>query len=117
MNKSLSFIAAALACVSTLGHAQSASAPAGAASRAEWSKEHPRRAEVNARLAHQNKRIHDEVAEGEMSPARAAKLRSEDRAIRQQERAMAAEHGGHITKAEQVKLNKEENAVSRQIGK
>jgi len=30
---------------------------------------------------------------------------------------MASQHGGHITKAEQKVLNKQENKVSQQIGK
>lgn len=37
----------------------------------QWQKEHPRREEVNQRLANQNRRIHNEVKEGEMSHAKA----------------------------------------------
>jgi hypothetical protein len=81
-----------------------------------WDKEHPRREEVNKRLANQNERIHKEVAEGEMSKAKAARLHKEDHQIRQEERAMASQNGGHITKQEQKTLNQQENAVSRQIG-
>jgi hypothetical protein len=36
--------------------------------------------------------------------------------IRREERLMAAQNGGHITKAEQRVLNRQENAVSRKIG-
>jgi hypothetical protein len=82
-----------------------------------WEKTHPRRDEVNDRLANQNKRIKKEVREGEMSKAKAAKLHREDRRIRKEERIMASQHNGHITKAEKAQLNKQENAVSRQIGK
>jgi CRISPR/Cas system-associated endoribonuclease Cas2 len=82
-----------------------------------WQKEHPRRTEVNKRLAHQNKRIKKEVKEGEITKAQAKKLHAEDRAIRQEERDMAKLNGGHITKAEQRSLNQQENTVSRQIGK
>lgn len=82
-----------------------------------WQKAHPRRAEVNARLANQNRRINNEVREGEMSRAQAAKLHHEDRQIRREERMMASQNGGHITKAEQRVLNQQENQVSRQIGK
>lgn len=83
----------------------------------QFDKHHPRRAEVNQRLANQDKRINNEVKEGEMSKDEAAKLHREDRHIRKEERAMAAEHGGHITKKEQEKLNHQENKVSQQIGK
>ena len=87
------------------------------ADEAKFDKEHPRRAEVNKRLENQDRRIHEEVKEGKMSKAEAAKLHKEDHQIRKEERAMAAEHGGHITKNEQEKLNRQENVVSKQIGK
>ena len=83
----------------------------------QWEKNHPRRDQVNDRLANQNKRIKTEVAEGEMSKAKAAKLHKEDRQIRREERLMASQNGGHITKQEQKTLNQQENAVSKQIGK
>lgn len=82
----------------------------------EWKEHHPRRAEVNNRLENQDRRIDHEVKDGDMSHAEAAKLHREDRHIRNEERTMAAEHDGHITKQEQQKLNRQENSVSRQIG-
>ena len=84
---------------------------------ANWRTNHPRRAEVNARLNNQARRIHQERKEGELSGAQAADLHAEDRGIRAQERFDASHNGGHITKAEQVQLNHEENGVSRQIGR
>lgn len=81
-----------------------------------WQQSHPRRAEVNQRLANQNLRIHQEVAAGDMSQARANRLHREDHQIRQEERLMASQHGGHITRSEQRTLNQQENHVSRQIG-
>ena len=83
----------------------------------QWQKNHPRREQVNNRLANQNKRIKQERKEGEISKAQAQKLHSEDHAIRQEERTMASTNGGHITKAEQKALNQQENQVSKQIGK
>jgi chromatin segregation and condensation protein Rec8/ScpA/Scc1 (kleisin family) len=83
----------------------------------QWQKDHPRREQVNNRLANQNKRIHQEVKEGELSKGQAAKLHREDRNIRREERAMASTNHGHITKAEQKALNQQENQVSKQIGK
>ncbi len=82
-----------------------------------WNKDHPRRHEVNHRLNNQNKRINNEVKEGEISKGQAANLHKEDHQIRQEERAMASQNGGHITKQEQKTLNQQENAVSNQIGK
>lgn len=102
-------IATVLAAIVMLGSA-------GPAFAGEWKENHPRRAEVNARLANQNRRIHKEVKEGEMTKAKAAQLHAEDRSIRQEERDMARQNGGHITRQEQRTLNQQENAVSRQIG-
>ena len=83
----------------------------------KWQKDHPRREQVNNRLANQNKRIRQERREGEITKAQAQKLHAEDRAIRGEERAMASTNNGHITKAEQKALNQQENQVSGQIGK
>ncbi len=82
-----------------------------------FAKKHPRRAEVNARLNNQNKRIDKEVKEGEISKTQAAKLHKEDRQVRQEERDMASQNGGRITKSEQQVLNQQENKISQQIGK
>ncbi len=80
-----------------------------------WKEKHPRRAEVNGRLKNQDKRIHDGVEDGQLDKKQAAQLHKEDRRIRREERRMAAKDGGHITKGEQAKLNRQENRVSRQI--
>lgn len=87
------------------------------AAEGQFDKDHPRRAEVNKRLKNQHKRINKEVKEGEISKAKAAKLHKKDHQIRKEERIMASQNGGHITKQEQKTLNQQENAVSKQIGK
>ncbi len=84
---------------------------------AAWWRHHPRRAEVNARLARQDHRINVERREGEITGRQAAYLHAEDRGIRAQERFDASRDGGHITRGEQARLNHEENQVSRQIGR
>ncbi|MDR3418109.1 MAG: hypothetical protein P4L83_18195 [Nevskia sp.] len=83
----------------------------------QWQKNHPRREEVNKRLANQNRRIHNEVKEGEISKGQAARLHKQDHQIRQEERDMASQNGSHITKPEQRVLNQQENRVSGEIGK
>ena len=83
----------------------------------KWQKDHPRREQVNNRLANQNNRIKQERKEGEITKGQAKQLHQEDHAIRQEERTMASTNGGHITKTEQRALNQQENQVSRQIGK
>ena len=82
-----------------------------------WAQHHPRRAQVNGRLANQNRRIHQQVKEGELTKGQAAALHRDDHSIRAEERAMASQYGGHITKSERGVLNQQENAVSKQIGK
>lgn len=88
-----------------------------ASAQTNFQKKHPRRAEVNHRLKHQDKRIHNEVKKGEMSHAQAKQLHHEDHQIRKEEKAMAAQNHGHITKGEKKVLNHQENNVSKQIGK
>ena len=102
----------------TLAAATLALAAVSAASFADtnWQKHHPRREQVNNRLANQNRRIHEEVKEGDLTKAQAATLHKDDRQIRGEERAMASQNGGHITKSEQRVLNQQENGVSKQIG-
>lgn len=91
--------------------------PAASAAPSTWQKNHPRRVEVNKRLANQDRRIKQERAEGEISKTKVALLHKDDHQIRQEERDMAAQDKGHITKADQRALNQQENHVSREIGK
>ena len=88
----------------------------GASAEPFWQFHHPRRAEVNERLAYQNYRINREFREGELSPWQARRLHREDFMIRREERAMAGFNGGYITRGEQHFLNHQENQVSRRIG-
>jgi hypothetical protein len=89
----------------------------GGASAATWEQRHPRRAEVNHRLANQSHRINRELREGEINPTQANALHKQDRFVRREERFSAAQHHGHITRAEQRALNQQENGISRNIGR
>ena len=81
-----------------------------------WQKAHPRREQVNNRLNWQNHRINQQVKEGDLTQQQANQLHQQDWQIRQEERAMASQDGGHITRTEQAALNQQENQISRQIG-
>lgn len=81
-----------------------------------WQKTHPWREQVNNRLQRQNARVHQQVAEGELNHAQARRLHAKDRSVRMQERRMAAQHGGHLTKRDQRVLNRRENRISHHIG-
>jgi hypothetical protein len=80
-----------------------------------WQKNHPRREQVNHRLANQNKRIHQDVKNGTLTKGQAAALHKDDHQVRQEERDMASQNGGHITHSEQKVLNSQENGISSQI--
>ncbi|MFI5001471.1 MAG: hypothetical protein ACHQK9_16450 [Reyranellales bacterium] len=83
----------------------------------QWEADHPRRDQVNDRLHNQDRRINQERREGEISRSQARQLHRKDRHIRQEERRMASRDGGHITAHDQHVLNRQENRVSRQIGR
>jgi hypothetical protein len=88
-----------------------------ASAETQWERNHPRRDQVNDRLANQNRRINNELKEGEINKQQAGQLHREDHAIRQEERAMSKFDNGHVTRADQKALNQQENAVGRQIGR
>ena len=83
----------------------------------DWELSHPRRDQINDRLENQSRRIDQEHREGELARRQAHYLHREDYRIRQEERRMAARDGGHITRYDQWRLNRQENHVSRQIGR
>jgi hypothetical protein len=112
MSKSLRTVLAAVAATLSL-----ACVTAPAMAQTAWQAHHARRVEVNSRLGKQNARIHQEVREGEMSHAKAARLHRADHRIRMQERRLAAKQGGHITRRQQARLNHRENRISHRIGK
>ncbi len=107
-------IAARFAALAIAGLALGASASAYADT--AFASNHPRRDQVNDRLQKQNHRIHQQVRQGELGRGKAARLHRADHHIRQEERRFARRHNGTITPAEQARLNRQENRVSRQIG-
>ncbi len=77
--------------------------------------DHPRRTQVNNRLNNQNQNIDKKVEEGKMSKAEGAKLHQNDKKIRTEEKSMAKQNGGHISKPEQKTLNQQESKNSKAI--
>ncbi len=80
-----------------------------------WQRNHPWRTHDNARLANQNYRINQGLRDGQLSRNQARALRSDDHAIRAEERADSAINGTHLTRADQRQINSQENANSRAI--
>ncbi len=106
--RSLTFAAAAVLALG-VGTVASAQTP--------FEATHPRRDQVNDRLENQNRRIHAERAEGEINGRQASRLHRADRRIRGEERYFARRDGGHVTQGEQGLINRQENGVSRRIGR
>jgi hypothetical protein len=107
--KSMNFLAAAIIATafgSVTAMAQTAPVP-----------DHPRENEVNQRLDNQQARINQGLANGTMTGKEAARDERHDENIAQRESVDEAKHNGHITKAEQNRLNRAENRNSRRIYK
>jgi hypothetical protein len=103
--------------IALVGLAMTAGAASAASAQASFDQTHPRRAEVNGRLENQDRRINRQEREGEITPAKAYRLRRADRRIRREERSFARHDNGHITRGEQHRLNRQENRVSHRIGR
>jgi hypothetical protein len=78
---------------------------------------HPRIAEINARLDHQEARIRRAVETGRMNRRQAARLHRAVERLRDREERMAAMHGGHLTAGDQARLNREADELGRRIGR
>jgi len=76
---------------------------------------HPRVNEVNAREQNQQNRIANGVKSGELTPRETVKLEKQQQHIVREEKRDMAKHNGHLTKAEQAKINREQNRASRNI--
>ncbi len=76
---------------------------------------HPRVRQVNRRFERQQDRIAAGVKSGQLTPRETANLETKEAALKSEERTFRLENGGSLTRAEQAKLNKQENKLSEQI--
>jgi len=76
---------------------------------------HPRVNQVNHREANQQKRIGNGMANGTLTSKQAAHLEKRETAVQNREQADMAKHNGHLTKAEQNGINRQQNRISRSI--
>jgi len=76
---------------------------------------HPRVNQVNRREARQQRRIANGVNSGKLSPQETANLEKREAHLQATEQKDMAAHNGHLTKAEQRRLNRRENRISRSI--
>ncbi len=77
--------------------------------------DHPRIDEVQGRIDNQERRTDQGINSGKMTPGEAARDTRRDARVERQLKRDEAKHGGHITKGEQAKLNRELNRNSRAI--
>jgi len=78
---------------------------------------HPRVNEVNARQERQQQRIANGVKNGSLSPKETANLEKRENHIQNEEKRDMATNGGHLTKAEQNRINRQQNHISKSIYK
>jgi hypothetical protein len=102
--------------IAAMGLTMAAGAVTTASAATPWQDHHPRRVEVNHRLANENHRINAERREGVITAGQAHRLHRADYRIRMEERRMAFHHHSHLTRAEQWRLNHQENRLSHRIG-
>jgi hypothetical protein len=101
---SVALMALVLSAAPIAAHAQDADVPG-----------HPRVNEVDQRLQNQQNRIDAGAADGQLNANQAAHDDARDAKVSQELSADEAKNGGHITKAEQRKMNRQLNHNSKKI--
>jgi hypothetical protein len=76
---------------------------------------HPRVNQVNRREARQQARIANGVKNGSLSPKETSHLEKREANVQAREQKDMAAHNGHLTKAEQRGINRQQNRISRTI--
>ncbi|MGA8491331.1 MAG: hypothetical protein WB711_12965 [Terriglobales bacterium] len=76
---------------------------------------HPRVNQVNGREANQQNRIANGVKSGSLSPGETSNLEKREASVQNREKRDVAAHNGHLTKAEQRGINRQQNRLSRGI--
>jgi hypothetical protein len=78
---------------------------------------HPRVNEVNKREQNQQKRIGNGVSNGKLTSQQTANLEKRETKVQNREQKDMAAHNGHLTKAEQKGINRQQNRISKSIYK
>ena len=78
---------------------------------------HPRVNEVNRREQNQQRRIGNGVKSGKLNSKQAAHLEKREASVQNHEQKDMAKHNGHLTKAEQKGINRQQNRISKSIYK
>jgi len=78
---------------------------------------HPRVNEVNQREENQQQRIANGVSSGKLSAQQTSNLEKREASVQNREKKDMAAHNGHLTKAEQKGINRQQNRTSNSIYK
>jgi hypothetical protein len=78
---------------------------------------HPRVNEVNQREENQQKRIGNGVSSGKLTSQQTTNLEKRETSVQNREQKDMAQHNGHLTKAEQKGINRQQNRISKSIAK
>jgi hypothetical protein len=78
---------------------------------------HPRVNQVNRREENQQQRIGNGIKSGKLNSQQASNLEKRETSVQNREQRDMAQHNGHLTKAEQKGINRQQNRISRSIYK
>ena len=78
---------------------------------------HPRVNQVNGREENQQQRIANGVSSGKLNSQQTANLENRETSVQNREKADMAAHNGHLTKAEQKGINRQQNRISKSVYK
>ncbi len=78
---------------------------------------HPRVNQVNKREENQQQRIGNGVKNGTLTAKQTTNLENRETSVQNREQRDMAAHNGHLTKAEQRGINRQQNRISRSIAK
>ena len=78
---------------------------------------HPRVNQVNRREGRQQQRIGNGIKSGKLNAQQASHLEKREASVQNREKRDMAAHNGHLTKAEQKGINRQQNRISKSIYK
>jgi hypothetical protein len=78
---------------------------------------HPRVNQVNGREENQQQRIANGVQSGKLNSQQTANLEKRETSVQNREQKDMAKNNGHLTKAEQKGINRQQNRISKSIAK
>ena len=102
--------------LAAMGLVMAVTAATGVSAETRFDRTSPQRAEVNGRLTYETHRIGLAQRGGEIRKGRALHRRARAQMIRVQVRREAARHGGHFSRVEKLRLNREEHRLGRHAG-